>query len=141
MVALGFRLLYLFVLFLAFSWFVSSDVVVCSVYMLVGEVCLPSGTTGSWVWVSARAMKSVASSVCRSRVDVLFLFLVVFGRTCCCCVSLWLGDFLLLLLCLFSFWWLFRRFGRFVGLGVCLVGAWECGVLPVVVVSGLGMGS
>ena len=121
MISLGFRSLYLFVLVLAFSWFVSSGVVVCSVYMLVRGLCLPSGTTGSWVWVSARAMNSIASSVCRSKVDVLFLFLVVFVETWCCCVSLWLGEFLLLLLCLFSFWWLFRRFGRFVGLGVCSV--------------------
>ena len=49
---------------------------------------LPSGTTGSWVWVNARAMKSVARIVVRNRVEVLFLFLVVFGGAFRCCVSL-----------------------------------------------------
>ena len=102
MVTLAFRSLCLFVLVLAFSWFVS--VVMCSVGMLVSGLYLPSGTTGSWVWVSTRAMDSIVSSICRSEVDVLFLYLFVFAKTWCCCVQLWLVVCLLLLPCLFSFW-------------------------------------
>ena len=53
--------------------------VMCGVCMLLGAVCLPPGMTGSRVWVSARVMESVASSVVVSNmVDGLFLFLVLF---------------------------------------------------------------
>ena len=45
--------------------------VVCGVCILLGKVYLPSGTTGSWVWENARAMKSVA----RIRKEV-FLFVL-----------------------------------------------------------------